>query len=192
MPETADAGGVPRGLGDSDQTVGAGDPVRVLLASNRWAMHALLDAMEPLTDAQLDEAFEMGLGTLRSSVRHMLGAMDGWTGVLLGEPFGGGSRPPALTPERSYSVAEFRRLTDEIADALERAAAGDMDKVFTGERGGRRYSFTRGGVVCHVATHGFHHRAQCLNMLRRLGVGELPRSSVYEWMLHEPGAVLSA
>jgi uncharacterized damage-inducible protein DinB len=30
-------------------------------------------------------------------------------------------------------------------------------------------------------THGMHHRAQCLNMLRRLGVQPLPPSSVAEW-----------
>jgi uncharacterized damage-inducible protein DinB len=28
-----------------------------------------------------------------------------------------------------------------------------------------------------------HHRAQCLNMLRKLGVTPLPKSSVAEWTL---------
>jgi hypothetical protein len=28
-----------------------------------------------------------------------------------------------------------------------------------------------------------HHRAQCLNLLRRLGVEKLPPSSVLEWMM---------
>ena len=37
------------------------------------------------------------------------------------------------------------------------------------------------GVITHIATHGTHHRAQCLNMLRRLGVHPLPQSSVAEW-----------
>jgi uncharacterized damage-inducible protein DinB len=40
---------------------------------------------------------------------------------------------------------------------------------------------TRGAVLAHVTTHGTHHRAQCLNMLRRLGVNPLPPSSVAEW-----------
>jgi uncharacterized damage-inducible protein DinB len=42
---------------------------------------------------------------------------------------------------------------------------------------------SRGGVITHVATHGMHHRAQCLNMLRQLGVTPLPKSSVVEWMV---------
>ena len=40
---------------------------------------------------------------------------------------------------------------------------------------------TRGVVVTHVATHGMHHRAQCPNMLRQVGVEKLPPSSVVEW-----------
>jgi uncharacterized damage-inducible protein DinB len=51
------------------------------------------------------------------------------------------------------------------------------------ERGGKMYTFTRGAVVTHVTTHGMHHRAQCLNMLRHVGVSPLPPSSVLEWML---------
>ena len=49
------------------------------------------------------------------------------------------------------------------------------------------YSFTRGGVLTHVATHGMHHRAQCLNMFRSLGIAPLPSNSVLEWMLMVDG-----
>ncbi|MCH7793309.1 MAG: hypothetical protein IID31_13640, partial [Planctomycetes bacterium] len=51
----------------------------------------------------------------------------------------------------------------------------------------RSYSFTRGGVLTHVATHGMHHRAQCLNMFRSLGIAPLPPTSVLEWMLMVDG-----
>jgi uncharacterized damage-inducible protein DinB len=40
-----------------------------------------------------------------------------------------------------------------------------------------------------VATHGVHHRAQCLNMLRHLGVKPLPLSSVAEWSRTADGAL---
>ncbi|MFN0010846.1 MAG: DinB family protein [Phycisphaerales bacterium] len=33
----------------------------------------------------------------------------------------------------------------------------------------KTYTFTRAAVLAHVTTHGYHHRAQCLNMLRQLG-----------------------
>ena len=48
-------------------------------------------------------------------------------------------------------------------------------------RDGRTIRLTRGAVLAHVATHGAHHRAQCLNMLRQLGVSPLPPTSVAEW-----------
>jgi len=42
-------------------------------------------------------------------------------------------------------------------------------------------------VITHVTTHGMHHRAQCLNMLRHVGVNPLPQSSVLQWMLAGEG-----
>jgi uncharacterized damage-inducible protein DinB len=42
-------------------------------------------------------------------------------------------------------------------------------------------TFTRAVILCHVHTHSMHHRAQCLNMLRHLGVSPLPQSSVTDW-----------
>jgi uncharacterized damage-inducible protein DinB len=50
-------------------------------------------------------------------------------------------------------------------------------------RDGRTVHMTRGAVLTHVTTHGMHHRAQCLNMLRHLGLSPLPPSSVTEWTL---------
>jgi uncharacterized damage-inducible protein DinB len=52
-------------------------------------------------------------------------------------------------------------------------------------RSGRTIELTRGAVVTHVATHGTHHRAQCLNMLRHLAIKPLPPSSVTEWTWSE-------
>ncbi len=51
--------------------------------------------------------------------------------------------------------------------------------------GGTPYCFSLGAMLMHVATHGVHHRAQCLNMLRRLGVqgvsDRLPDIDLLEW-----------
>ena len=49
----------------------------------------------------------------------------------------------------------------------------------------KRYTFTRGTVLVHLCTHGTHHRAQCLNMLRHLNVprlsDKLPDPSAVDW-----------
>lgn len=40
---------------------------------------------------------------------------------------------------------------------------------------------TYGGAIAHVLTHGMHHRAQLLYMLRRLGLENLPEGDVLTW-----------
>jgi uncharacterized damage-inducible protein DinB len=81
-------------------------------------------------------------------------------------------------------IEQLAALADPIADEFEAVIrAHPIDGTATGSRGGRSYTFTRGGVLTHVTTHGMHHRAQALNMLRQLGVEMLPPSAVVEWML---------
>lgn len=53
---------------------------------------------------------------------------------------------------------------------------------------GKLLTMTRGGMLAHVAIHGAHHRAQCLNMLRQLGVTPLSATSVAEWTWLTDGA----
>ena len=62
-----------------------------------------------------------------------------------------------------------------------RWATHPSDELVTGSRGDR--TFARGAVLSHVMTHGMHHRAQCLNMLRHVGVDPVPPSSVLEWIM---------
>lgn len=156
------------------------DPIEILLASNRWAMRHLIDACAALDEEAFHRPFEIGPGSLHDTVTHVLGAMQGW-GDLLAEreqrarlDQGGTKRSPE----------ELRALLESISDDLESSArAHPLDEAVTGSRGGRSFTFQRGAVLTHVLTHGMHHRAQCLNMLRRLGVDPLPLSSVVEWVM---------
>ena len=92
-------------------------------------------------------------------------------GVQLG-PEGGAIRP----------VSEIRTMVDTACKELaEVAMAHPVDELVSRTRDGKTYTFTRGVVITHVATHSMHHRAQCLNMLRHVGVASLPKSSVTEW-----------
>lgn len=160
------------------------EPADVLLAHDRWATRNLLEACRPLTREQLHQPFDMGVGSLHDTLRHVLGATRGWTDMLNGEYAPGGSPRPRLESEGEKAVDELIALHDAIGDEFEAAArAGAPDDLISGERGGKAYAFRRGAVVTHVTTHAVHHRAQCLNMLRRLGVETLPPVSVVEWML---------
>lgn len=154
------------------------DPAEILLIQHRWANDLLFDACAQLTDAQLDHEFEMGVGSLRKTLTHIAGAIRGWGDLLAGR-----EQRPRLE-EQTLSISQLRELFEEVTTDFENSArAHPHEGIATGSRGGNSYSFTRGSVLAHVMTHAMHHRAQCLNMLRHLGVEQLPPSSVMEWAL---------
>ena len=155
-----------------------GNPLDILLIHNRWATRNVIEACAKLSDAQFHQRFELGPGSLHDTLNHVLGAMRGWGDMLAGR------EQRARLEEQQHTCEEMLAILDELADDMEQSARGHpVDEIVSGERGGRTFSFTRGGVLTHVTTHGMHHRAQCLNMLRQLGVEAMPRTAVVEWML---------
>jgi uncharacterized damage-inducible protein DinB len=156
------------------------DPFEILLAHDRWATQQILLACEKLTHEQFHKPFEMGPGSLHATTTHILSAQRLWADVLSGQP----STARMDQSGKEFTPAELLKLHEEIAEGFAKEAHGHpVDEMVHRERGGKTYSFTRGAVITHVMTHGTHHRAQCLNMLRHLGVAPLPKSSVLEWMI---------
>ena len=73
------------------------------------------------------------------------------------------------------------------AASAARARQRGLDTALDVTLGGTPYRFTLGAMLVQVTTHGMHHRAQCLNMLRRLELpgisAALPDLDVLEWQL---------
>ena len=167
----------------SDPTVGNSnsphsDPLDILVIHNRWANENVLKACASLSHEQFHQKFDLGPGSLHNTMTHVLGAMRGWTDMLAGNEQG------TRLEEDQRTADELVVLHEEIADGFDAVVrAHPMDEIASADRGGKTFSFTRGGVATHVTTHGMHHRAQCLNMLRIIGVDPLPPSAVVEWML---------
>jgi uncharacterized damage-inducible protein DinB len=161
------------------------NPLEILLKHDRWATRNMLDACAPLSHEQLHRRFEMGRGSVHDTTAHIIGAMRRWQDMLAGRP----DRPRIDQDGMEHSIAELIALHEQIAEEFAQLARGQpLDGVITAERGGKKYAFTRGAILVHVTTHGMHHRAQCLNMLRHLGVSPLPLSSVLEWIRTVDGA----
>jgi uncharacterized damage-inducible protein DinB len=153
------------------------DPLEILVLHNEWATRQLLDACSKLSNEQFHKKFEMGPGSIHDTVTHILAALRGWTDVLASRE----QRPRLEGTQRA--PAELLMLFNEIAaDFAAIVRSHPVDETVTATRGGKTYTFTRGGVITHITTHGMHHRAQCLNMLRHVGVNLLPPSAVVEWM----------
>ncbi len=154
------------------------DPLDILLAHDRWATGQILAACAKLTPEQFHQRFEMGPGSLHDTTTHILGAMRFWVDLLAGR-----EQRPRLEGTKQ-TPAELLTLLDEIAaDLAATARAHPLDQTVSRTRDGKTFIYTRAGVLTHVTTHGMHHRAQCLNMLRHLGVKRLPPSSVTEWII---------
>ena len=155
------------------------DLLQILLSHDRWATAQLIDACGKLTDDQFHQRFDIGPGSLHDTLTHVIGAMRTWTDTLAErEP-----RPRLETDGQSRMPEQLRGLLEEACRELAaEARRRPLDEIVTRRmRDGRTLQFTRGAVIAQVTTHGMHHRAQCLNMLRRLGVTPLPPSSVSEW-----------
>jgi len=154
------------------------NPLEILLEHDAWATRQIIEACARLSPEEFHQRFEMGPGSLHDTVTHILGAKQSWGDVLAVREH----RARLEGTERS--PAELLALADKItADLATTAHAHPLEEIVTPRWGDKVYTFSRGGVLTHVTTHGMHHRAQCLNMLKQLGVSPLPLSSVLEWML---------
>lgn len=140
-----------------------------LLEHDRWATDQLLELSRDLTDAQLDQAFDIGHQTLRTTFEHMIFNVEAWTAVMAGQPVDAQSDGRSLAAlidrhERSYPAFAIlaRRLQDEQR----------LEETFT-DYFGEPMRFS--GAIVHVVLHNAEHRTEALHILERLGVPDLPR-----------------
>lgn len=155
------------------------DFLQIILAHDQWATSQLLDACTRLPAEQFVQQFEIGRGSLHDTLTHIVGAMRTWTDTLAGREPG----PRLETDGQRRTPQQLRGLLDETCEQFAaEARRRPLDEMTIRRlRDGRTLELTRAEVLAQVTTHGMHHRAQCLNMLRRLGVTPLPPSSVAEW-----------
>lgn len=155
------------------------DLLQILLSHDRWASGQLLDACGRLTADQFHRRFDIGPGSLHETLTHMIAAMAAWT-----ESLAGAEPRPRLDDDGQHRTPEQLRalLEEAFREFSAEARRRPLEEPVTRRmRNGKTIELTRGAVVAQVTTHGMHHRAQCLNMLRQLGVQPLPPSSVAEW-----------
>lgn len=160
--------------------------LEILLAHNAWATRRLLESCASLSDRQLHERFDIGPGSLHDTLLHIAGAMQRWSDRIAG----GTLRPSPEKQGRRWSIAELRELLDEAHQSLsgvarQVCAAGELEAEMTAEfSDGQVLRFSKAAALVHVTTHGVHHRAQALNMQRRLGVIELvDHLDVIDWAI---------
>lgn len=137
---------------------------------NDWANDWLMNTAAALDDEQWDRPFEMGMGSLRKTMQHLYQVerlwLERWKGVM---------QPPLPSPDDVSTTHKLRQcfgtvMKDRGAFVDQLGEAGLARTISYRNVKGEQFSNRFGDMMHHVCNHGSHHRAQALNMLRRLGV----------------------
>jgi uncharacterized damage-inducible protein DinB len=118
---------------------------------------------------------------LRKTFDHLIWNMEAWTDLMCERP---------VRPHPTRADATIPRLIERLdAAALDLAnmtrriqSTGRLDDLFPDTVDPPPPVWrTFGGGIVHVITHSMHHRAQILNMMRHLGLTDLPEGDALSW-----------
>jgi uncharacterized damage-inducible protein DinB len=134
---------------------------------NLWANLRLLDACEPLSDAQLDATMNGTFGSVRETLMHLFSAEEGYARHF---NFTG----PAPTP-RLADLAQFpgfdelrRRAERSGKELLAIAEQGDLNLIL--HLDGGTYDASVMIVMLQAIDHGIDHRSQIATLLSQQGI----------------------
>lgn len=136
---------------------------------NDWANQRVLDLCDGLTNEQLDAPLELGLGSLRNTIFHILTAEEIWLErwqVVAWRPF--------PTESMGLSADAMRAQLTQISQSRQQMMEFDRAKNFQRvvnykDSRGIEHSNRLDDLLLHVANHSIYHRAQALHFLKRAG-----------------------
>ncbi len=153
-----------------------------LLGHDAWTTRELLLRSRHLADDELDRDFDIGHRTLRRTLLHIIRNMEVWTDLIAGvsvrENVGDratGRSIEGLLERLDVVVPQLQQVARRIVDD------GQLDKLWVDQLDDPPTEKSYGGAIVHLATHGMHHRAQALFLLRKLGVTDLPEGDALSW-----------
>jgi uncharacterized damage-inducible protein DinB len=157
--------------------------IRRYCAYGDWAMDRLIEAAGALDPAQLDQVFEIGPGSLRAVLHHIGEAEMWWYGYWTGQS----KRFEMLARDLPFAdfVAVWRQSARGRNQWLASGTSERLAEPVTARAGNVGLTVRVGESVLQLCGHGTHHRAQAVNMLRRLGC-QPPATDYIVW-LRGPG-----
>lgn len=157
------------------------DTLRSMMKYSDCANAALLAASEPLGDAQLDQPFDMGVGSLRRTLLHIYNGEHVWLNRWQGRretPWPSESEMAVVRDLTERFRATWRERDAYIAGLTDAALA---QTVVYRDSKGSLFSATLSDMTMQMFVHSAHHRAQAANMIRRVG-GSLPDLDYMYWV----------
>ena len=144
------------------------DLIDRMLGHDDWATRTLLEACGALSDAQLDQEFDIGHRTLRATLDHMIFNVGFWTGLMTGNPVDRRREYTslvALLDRHERAFAAFAAIARTARDE------GRLDDTFVDHCDVKK---SIGGTIIHVVLHNEGHRTEAIHMLERLGLPDVP------------------
>ena len=131
-----------------------------------WANGEILRHCEKLTDTQLDQPFDMGLGCLRRTLIHIHAGEHVWLQRWQGRTETPWPNELVKTPVAEIA-AQFAKTFEERASFMAKLTDRDLQKPITyRDSKGSLFAATLGDMIMQGILHSTHHRAQAVNMLR--------------------------
>lgn len=132
--------------------------IRQLAEYETWCNSRAIDAALRLSDEQLFQRFTFGLKTVHATLFHVVEVLQTWSGCVGPRV----SKPPMVPYDPAVSLDRIAKWNAELSEAfLSAIDASHATDVLQVDR--------RIAQVFHLVTHGTHHRAQFITMLRLLG-----------------------
>ncbi|MFN0136647.1 MAG: DinB family protein [Phycisphaerae bacterium] len=156
------------------------EALRPMLAYNDWADEQILAAAESLDDARLDQAIDVGRGTLRRVLIHTWAGEHVWVQRWQG-------KSETKWPDESAAVTiadlreRFRAAWRERDAFLATLSGADIEReVSYRDSRGSMFRASLHDMIRQMVVHSIHHRAQIVNILRRLGTS----APELDYMMH--------
>jgi uncharacterized damage-inducible protein DinB len=159
-----------------------------LFAHNTWANLKLLDFCEHLSDAQLDATAIGCFGSIRDTLRHIVGAevsyVDRVNGKLPARP---------LSPDQFPGFEALKDAAGWAGDELLQLALSARNDTGVRQRPPRQLiEYKLASLIVQALSHSTEHRTQISAIITQLGM-EPPDMSGWKYMeeigeLHEFGA----
>lgn len=159
------------------------DTFKALFRYSDWANLRVLGCAAELSNEQLDRQLEIGSGTLRKTLLHLYNGEFVWRQRWQTEdavPWPSEDEPAAIPALTDRFKTNFAARDGFLATVT--ALALTQIRKYRDSRG-TWYEAPLGDMLMQAGVHSIHHRAQIVNMLRRLG-GEAPELDYMYWRRH--------
>lgn len=161
------------------------DTVRTMFRYSDWANERVLDSALGVAEKDLDRPMDVGPGSMRRTLLHVLAGEDVWLKRWMGqvETRWPDERERAGVGEIAGRLRAVWASREAFIGSLPPGATGRV-QAYRDSKGGL-FRASLGDMLVQGCVHSIHHRAQAVNILRRLGAA-VPELD-YMMRVRQPG-----